>query len=399
MSRVIIVVSSTVVLAACGSKPVAVISPSTLPPVREMAQPLAALALQSRQPLEVRPLSDGRVVLLDLTGRRLLMADRELRSTTPILDATNPQPVVFPSGIGHLIAAPADTTYVLDIAAQAYRVVGPSGNVVRREPADPRYLRPFSAALTTAVLVRGDIVYLDQTPQGPPVRGLQPRPDSFTIARISLARNRRDSLGAVKSNGPSPRQVVRDGKAVVIVPIPLVDVGDAWAVTSDGAIAMIRASDFHVDWIGPDGGRTSTPPVAWPWHRYSDSEKDSLRASARSVPIQVGSRSSSGASSPTPPFVIETELQSEVPAVAPAFTPFSAMGDLDGRVWVRLGARGRGAPGPTVYGILDRSGALVDRVQFPPLRTLAGFGPDGSVYVTAGATEEVTLERYRYTRP
>jgi hypothetical protein len=356
--------------------------------------------LQSTQPIEVRPLSDGRVVLLDLIGHRLVMVDRDLRSTTPILDETNPQPVVFPSGVGHLVAAPADTTYVLDVAAQAYRVVGPSGKVIRREAADPRYLRPFSSTTTNAVLLRGDIVYLDQTPQGPPVRGLQPRPDSFIVARLSIAHGRRDSLGVVKSNGAPPRQVVRDGKTVVIVPVPLVDAGDAWAVTSDGAIAMIRASDFHVDWIYPDGRRASTPPVRWPWHRYTRTELDSLRSSARAMQTRAAVRPAESASGRPLPFEVETEVSPDSPAVEPAFVGFSAMGDSQGRVWVRLGPRPRGPVlAPSVYGIIDRSGDIVDRVQFPPLRTVAGFGPNGLVYVLAGSPQDVTLERYRYTKP
>ena len=400
MSSIRFIVATSIAVAACGGRPVAVSSPSALPPVRDIGQSVAQLGLGTNRPVEVRPLSDGRVIVLQPLGRRLDLVDRDLRSTTPILDATNPQPVAFPSGVGHLIAAPGDTTWVLDIAAQAYRVISPTGKVVRRVPADPRYLRPFGSTTTTAAFdARGRIVYLDQLPHGPPVRGLQPRPDSFTVARIDPAGTGRDSLAALKANGSSPREVVRDGKTVVILPIPLVDFGDAWAVTSDGAVAMIRASDFHVDWILPDGRRTSTPPVPWPWHRFTSAEKDSLRAVARTIPIQVGSRSTGGAPDPVPPFAVEAEVQSDPPAVAPAFAPLSAMGDLEGRVWVRLGARGPGAPRPTVYGIIDRSGAMVDRVQFPPLRTLAGFAPDGFVYVIATSPQGASLERYRYSKP
>jgi hypothetical protein len=48
-----------------------------------------------------------------------------------------------------------------------------------------------------------------------------------------------------------------------------------------------------------------------------------------------------------------------------------------------------------VYDIIDRHGVLVDRVQLPPFRTIAGFAP-GVIYMAVkDAAGNVRLERAR----
>jgi len=72
--------------------------------------------------------------------------------------------------------------------------------------------------------------------------------------------------------------------------------------------------------------------------------------------------------------------------------PAGFRADADNRLWIRpkppVGAQ-RGASAGPIYDIVDRTGALVDRVQLPAGRTLAGFGRAGVVFLAirdAGAT-------------
>ena len=99
---------------------------------------------------------------------------------------------------------------------------------------------------------------------------------------------------------------------------------------------------------------------------------------------------------PTPPAVV---LPNEIPDYLPAVERVTGAyrADEDNRVWIRpkppSGApRGAG----TIYDVVDRTGALVDRVQLPVGRTLAGFGPGGVVFVTVRDGSAVKLEKHSF---
>jgi hypothetical protein len=66
--------------------------------------------------------------------------------------------------------------------------------------------------------------------------------------------------------------------------------------------------------------------------------------------------------------------------------------DADGNLWIRTSTIVNGQP---VYDIVNRQGVLRDRVQLPPFRTIAGFGP-GVVYMAVKDSAGVVhLERAR----
>lgn len=81
-----------------------------------------------------------------------------------------------------------------------------------------------------------------------------------------------------------------------------------------------------------------------------------------------------------------------LPDYRPAFRQAAARGDADGNLWIRTS---KIVNGGAVYDVINAKGELVDRVQLPPGRVIAGFGPGGVVYmgVLDGATAR--LERAR----
>jgi len=82
----------------------------------------------------------------------------------------------------------------------------------------------------------------------------------------------------------------------------------------------------------------------------------------------------------------------DVPDYVPAFAEHAASADAEDHVWVLTSAIVDGRP---VYDVIDRHGALVDRVQLPAFRTIAGFGP-GVIYMAVkDAHGVVHLERAR----
>jgi hypothetical protein len=115
-----------------------------------------------------------------------------------------------------------------------------------------------------------------------------------------------------------------------------------------------------------------------------------------------------------------------LPDYYPPIRAGSTVADYDGNLWVLpatsslagqmaamipAGARGQIPPGvlpagmtaaPTAglaYDVINRKGELVERVQLPVGRSIAGFGPDGVVYLTARQGREVFLEKVRRLPP
>ena len=70
----------------------------------------------------------------------------------------------------------------------------------------------------------------------------------------------------------------------------------------------------------------------------------------------------------------------KLPDYRPAFTAGSARGDLEGNLWVRTTSP-VGNAGP-IYFVINTKGEVIDRVQLPEGRVLAGFGKNGDVYLS-----------------
>ena len=82
----------------------------------------------------------------------------------------------------------------------------------------------------------------------------------------------------------------------------------------------------------------------------------------------------------------------ELPDYRPAFSTGASKADTQGNLWIRTSEAKDGRP---VYDVVNEQGKLIDRVQLPPFRTIAGFGP-GVVYMgVVDATGSVHLERAR----
>jgi sugar lactone lactonase YvrE len=83
---------------------------------------------------------------------------------------------------------------------------------------------------------------------------------------------------------------------------------------------------------------------------------------------------------------------SDLPDYKPAFAPGSTRADAEGNLWIRTSQNVDARP---VYDIIDRKGELIDRVQLPANRVLAGFGSGGVVYLAVRDGATAHLERAR----
>jgi hypothetical protein len=101
----------------------------------------------------------------------------------------------------------------------------------------------------------------------------------------------------------------------------------------------------------------------------------------------------SGDARPAGPPPISIVEPSELPDYLPAFTTGSVRADREGKLWVRIfSSQQNAAP---EYDVIDRTGKLVDRVALPVGTTIAGFGPDGAVYLGVRDASGVHITRAR----
>jgi hypothetical protein len=392
------------------------------PPIRPLGAITAKSAETYNGPVTIRSLSNGSVLVNDLSGRRVLLFDASLGKPAVVADTTAATANAYGSPVGALIAYRGDSTMFADPQSQSMLVIDPSGKI-GRVVAIPR------AEDANAIGNPGGNATFDS--QGRLIYRAPPRftfnraaaggaftppepPDSVLIMRVDLATRKVDTVGFVRT----PRiklQSQTDDKGnfsmtTLINPLPVVD---DWAVTSDGAIAFVRGRDYHVDWVNPDGSKGSSTKIPFEWQRLTDDDKvafiDSVKAARERLganapapvlggggggapQIQVFRSGPGGGGTATTAPKLNFIPPSELPDYKPAFFAGAARADNDGNVWIRTISSVAGGP---VYDVVNRKGELVDRVQLPSDHSILGFGPNGTVYLLNRATTSTsgTLEK------
>jgi hypothetical protein len=242
------------------------------------------------------------------------------------------------------------------------------------------------------------------------------KPDTGFILRVNLATRLLDTAATIRIETNTQR-INADGQGfftsleVARNPLPVID---DWTMTSDGALAVVRGRDYHVDWLSSDGRWTSSPKLPFEWQRLDDQRKQTLidsaakameaelagvnRSLASAAPGGRGGRGGGstagagrGAGAPIPMLAGRLDL-SDLPDYVPPFTAGAVQPDADGNLWIRTSTMFKGQP---VYDVVNRRGELVDRVQLPPFRTIAGFGPAVIYMAVKDSGGIVHLERAR----
>ena len=269
-------------------------------------------------------------------------------------------------------------------------------------------------------------------------------PDSAPVVRVDLATRMLDTVGQFKIQRADIRVTEgADGRPNMQVRQNPVQMVDDWALLSDGSIALVRGHDFSIERIDPDGNHTVSGKLPFEWQRLDEEAKVALLDSAR-VAIEKqreearrligqgggpqfvqgggpgdgrvmimgggpgggpggggggGAAARGGAAAPgssangAPPQrgaapAGPTEFRmppvnlvpaSELPDYRPPFTAGSSLGDLDGNLWVRTSLP-VGEHGP-IYYVINAKFEVIDRVQVPQGRMVAGFGKGGMLYL------------------
>ena len=445
-----------------------------LPPVRQLAPATIATSENLRAVSAVRHLSDGRVLVNDIIGRRVLLFDSTLKTFTIVADTTSATGTAYGPRPGGLIAFRGDSTLFVDPASLSMLVIDGNGRIARVMSApranDANFLvgGPFG---TPGFDPQGRLVY--RAPPRITFGGGGPRggaaaapggsrdaftpptiPDSAPLVRVDLATRKLDTLAFFKT--PQIRMNVNreaDGGIRVMPTVNPLPVIDDWGILPDGTVALIRGSDYHIDWITPEKSVTSSAKIPFEWERLSDEAKvayiDSTRkafeaarargdlsgmfggafggapvmrisgpggpgpvAGAAAAPAAPGAPAAGGAAGTTVttrenatavtgagggPFGGQLPQVSfvepgELPDYKPPFAGGATRVDAEGNLWIRTTQNLKGLP---VYNVVNRKGELIDRVQLPAGRVIAGFGAGGVIYLAFRDGDVAKLEKAR----
>ncbi|HKS07683.1 MAG TPA: hypothetical protein VJR92_15380 [Gemmatimonadaceae bacterium] len=380
----------------------------------------------------VREVSGGKLLVNDAARRQLVLLDTTFRSHTIALDSTDGVANAYGRARAPLLAYLGDSSLMADPQSQSLRVIDGKGQVVRSialpNPRDVIFM--ISAA--SGVDSKGRLVYRGPVPQLPNMQQLplSQRPDSAVILRADLDARTVDTVGRLKArDGAGVLSDMSDPAkpklTITINPLPSLD---EWALLSNGTIALVRGQDYHIDFIQPDGSRSSSPKLSFDWKRLTDDDKQKLVDSARAAqeamaagrgaappPADGGGRGRGGAGGGgggavgavgvrgggpgggVPPTVETVYLPlAQITDYYPPIRPGAAMADRDGNLWVLPTTSGQSQAGELVYDVINTKGELFQRVRLPSGRSIAGFGTGGVVYMMSGdRTNGFYLERTR----
>ena len=395
------------------------------PPIRQLGAITQVTRDSMASAASVVQLPGGRILVNDITAERLLIFDSSLSASRVVLDSVGSGSAnLYGDGPGTLLPYRGDSALFISPPTLSMFVLAPAGTVARIIAMPPTQGRALLGNVfgTPGFDAQGRLCFYSQVlPTMPASRPGEPFvtdfPDSALIVRFDLVSRELDTLASINIPKARTSSFADDqGRAFsekTAYPIATVD---GWAVTSDGKLAVVRGRDYHVEWLSASGNWAHSPRIAFPWVHISDSDKvvlidsaatamqlsiDSLRATVDSAAAPRSGASRRGRESPGSPRPapsasvivrgpggaptalrimvprIVRAAASEVPDYRPAFGQGAVYSDRSGSLWVKTSQVVDGRP---VYDVIDGSGQLVDRVQLPPYRTIAGFGP-GLIYL------------------
>ncbi len=402
---------------------------------------LGPVVAKSTEPITnnvtIRPLASG-VLVNDAMKRRVIFFDPALSRFTMVADTTPETGNAYPNRMpGSLIGFKGDSSLFFDAQSLSMLVIDPAGKIARVMSL-PSSQDAMAMGLQGASYDgRGNIIYRAapfptggmRFGQGGPMH-LPEFPDSVPLLRINMATRVRDTLAWVRVQKIKMEMTptANGGMSMTsqINPLPIVD---EFAVLPDGSVALVRGKDYHVDFVNADGTKVSAAKIPFDWQRLTDEDKvaliDSVKAArermlAANPPVTLGGAGgpqvslggaggggggpminiqigpggpggTPGGARPTPPQMVFVP-PSELPDYKPPFFAGASRVDTEGNLWIRT-IPTKAIPGGPVYDVINRKGELVERVQIPVNSTIAGFGPNGAVYMTVREGDNTFLQK------
>jgi hypothetical protein len=355
----------------------------------------------------VRALSDGRVLVNDLTRRRLVFLDSSLKRFNFLADTAAGAPNRFGAQRIRLLPFLGDSSLWIDEDASAIVLIEPSGKFGRvmahPKQSDINNVLTFTPHCACGVDPKGRLVYTTRRrpPPGPPLAENPPMDgaavpvitriynDSAVVLRADFDTRSVDTIATLQATPIKQGMISVQPRGLtgfsVFHPLP---VTDEWALMPDGTIAIVRTQDYHVDWVDMSGQKTSSPRMPFAWKRITTEEKEQLLDSARRV--------AAARPAPEPPFRLAPFVTVKADEIADYYPPVrtgQVRADADGNLWI-LPSTAVGSDKGLVYDVVNRSGVIFQRVKLPEGRNLVGFGKGGVLFmVYAPSPQRIFLER------
>jgi hypothetical protein len=333
----------------------------------------------------------------------LLLFDATLASYKVVIDSTPGATNSYGRIAAPLIPYMGDSTIFTDYSSQSLLIIDQTGKVVRvtapPKPQDLNWLISGNPA-TDAV---GRLVYRSTAsrvaiPSAAALNGRgatssAPPIDSAPIMRADWDTGVADTLAKVKiqTGSSSTTKLAPDGTRSFTMRMNPLSWADDWAMNSDGMIAIVRGQDYHIDWIAPDGKKSSSPKMPYDWRHLTDQDKQAIIDSVRHIQDSVaaipgnGPRMTSTINGVTTTTVMkivyEYATPSEMPDYYPPIRTGSVLADRDGNIWILPYTSAKGDRKGLLYDVVDKKGELTERVQLPEGRSIAGFGREGIIYM------------------
>ena len=404
----------------------------------------------------IRALPGGKVLVDDFTRRRLIVLDSTLAKFTVGADSAAAAKSRYGMQMARLMPFVGDSSVMIDRESQVLVVIDALGNTGRTmaPPKASDLLQIAGTGGAPGFDPQGRIIYRvsRRGPPGPPPASqtdgsgkiqVNAQPDSAAIVRADFDTRTVDTIATMKipvnksvSISPSPGSY---SVTSAINPLPSTD---DWALLPDGTVAIVRVQDYHIDWRHPDGTVTSTPKMPFDWRRFTLEEKQALldsvkrqmedaRAKAaadaaagigRGGPVSVqappagrGGAGGGGAVSGSAPAALPSGGPSfafprlpvtmvepgDLPDYFPPLRQAQAKVDIEGNIWLlpATSSLSTATQAGLVYDVVNRKGEIFERVRLPEKRSLAGFGPDGIVFLSyVPVRGDARLERARIIR-
>ena len=340
-------------------------------PVTRLTKPDVEFAAELSSIAGVHERSDGRVIVLDRKEKRILALDAAGGATSVAREGSGPGEYLQPTA---LIALPGDTTLIEDGGNRRFLVIGPDRKATGVLPMVT--LKP-SEGVTYTVTPRGvdrQGRFYVLTPTG-----LAPN-ERIPILRYDRRREKFDTIGSVLNERfgaarGQPQARVGGASFGMISPTPW-GVKDEWAVLGDGSVAIVHNEPYSLDWVSAAGAATRGKPISYEAVRVTEAERQLWRKQQLD---RAGTLTTTDASGNKQVRKIPVPEPTSWPERLPAFSgQASVVGAADGTVWIRR--LGPASAKHASYDVLDRTGAVIERVELPLNESVIGFGR-GAVYV------------------
>ena len=403
MKRALVIVSTVCALDAHPG------SAQQVVPVIDLGPPIARSAESLGFVLGLRQVAGGRILVNDAGRRQMRIFDSSLATSTIVRDSTPGSADGYGQFRAPLLAYGSDSSLFPDVQSHSLAVLDGDGRAVRAWalPGDPEAMNALRSG-HSAVDNKAGLLY---------VRGVSELNrrytqrdtallDTLQLVRADLDARRVDTVAYIQGPARPRLHVVTgaDGRHRIRAANSLLQTIDEWAVLSDGTIGIVRGHDYHVDWIHPDGTKTSSGKMQFDWKRLTDDDKQRLIDSVRTVQdsqaaqfarsTRPGSNASMGGKEVTSegsvkeagPLAIDFELArpDEIADYYPPVRLNAAIPDRDGNMWILPTTSAQSKNGELVYDVVNPAKGLFERVRLPKGRSIAGFGSGGVVYLVSG---------------